>query len=61
MIAVNLRAPFRLSAVIGARMADGDGGVIINVGSVASEWPRPDAVPSETLKALAPLVGKYLS
>ncbi len=38
---VNARGPFRLSALFGARMAEGDGGSIINV-STAGSW-RPDA------------------
>jgi NAD(P)-dependent dehydrogenase (short-subunit alcohol dehydrogenase family) len=38
--AVNASGPFRLSALIGTRMADGDGGSIINV-STAGSW-RPD-------------------
>jgi NAD(P)-dependent dehydrogenase (short-subunit alcohol dehydrogenase family) len=37
--AVNLKGPFRLAAVIGARMAAGDGGSIINVGSIGSLRP----------------------
>ena len=39
--AVNASGPFRLSALIGTRMAEGDGGSIINV-STAGSW-RPDA------------------
>ena len=33
---VNLKGPFRLSALVGTRMAEGDGGSIINVSSTAS-------------------------
>jgi NAD(P)-dependent dehydrogenase (short-subunit alcohol dehydrogenase family) len=39
--AVNASGPFRLSALIGSRMADGDGGSIINV-TTAGSW-RPDS------------------
>ncbi len=39
--AVNASGPFRLSALIGSRMAEGDGGSIINV-TTAGSW-RPDA------------------
>ena len=39
--AVNASGPFRLSALIGTRMAEGDGGSIINV-STAGSW-RPDS------------------
>jgi NAD(P)-dependent dehydrogenase (short-subunit alcohol dehydrogenase family) len=38
--AVNARGPFRLSALVGTRMAAGDGGSIINV-STGGSW-RPD-------------------
>ena len=38
--AVNASGPFRLSALIGTRMAEGDGGSIINV-TTAGSW-RPD-------------------
>jgi len=38
---VNLKGPFRLSAIVGTRMAAGDGGVIINVSSVASQHASP--------------------
>ncbi len=42
---VNLRGPFRLSALIGERMAAGDGGSIINVSSVAAVQPSPTELP----------------
>jgi NAD(P)-dependent dehydrogenase (short-subunit alcohol dehydrogenase family) len=38
---VNLKGPFRLSAIVGTRMAAGEGGSIINVSSVASQRPSP--------------------
>ncbi len=41
VLEVNLKGPFRLSAVFGRRMADGDGGSIINVSSVAAVRPTP--------------------
>src|SRR5262245_60069261 len=37
--AVNLKGPFRLGALIGTRMAAGDGGSIINVSSIGSLRP----------------------
>lgn len=40
-VAVNLKGPLRLAAVIGARMAANGGGSIINVSSVAAVRPRP--------------------
>ena len=48
MIGLNMKGPFRLSAVIGARMcdqdwADGETGSIINVSSNASQRPNMSA------------------
>ena len=48
---VNLRGPFRLSATFGQRMADGDGGSIINVSSTAAENPTPMEAPYGAAKA----------
>lgn len=51
VIGVNLKGPFRLSAVVGTRMAAGNGGSIINVSSIASERPSPAEVPYGAAKA----------
>jgi NAD(P)-dependent dehydrogenase (short-subunit alcohol dehydrogenase family) len=51
VIGVNLKGPFRLAAVVGSRMAAGDGGSIINVSSVASIKPGPDDLPYAAAKA----------
>ena len=51
VLAVNLKGPFRLSALIGERMAEGDGGSIINVSSVAAVNPAPNAEPYGAAKA----------
>ena len=48
---VNLRGPFRLSALVGERMAAGNGGSIINVSSVAAVQPSPIELPYGTAKA----------
>ena len=48
---VNLKGPFRLSSVIGTRMADGDGGSIINVSSVAAIRPNARETPYSAAKA----------
>jgi NAD(P)-dependent dehydrogenase (short-subunit alcohol dehydrogenase family) len=48
---VNLKGPFRLSALIGTRMAQGDGGSIISVSSVAAIRPTPDVIPYSAAKA----------
>jgi len=51
VVNVNLKGPFRLSALLGSRMADGDGGSIINISSVGSIRPAPDALPYVAAKA----------
>ena len=51
VIDVNLTGPFRLTAAIGRRMAQGDGGSIINVSSVASVRPTSDVIPYAAAKA----------
>lgn len=51
VLAVNLAGPFRLSAVVGERMAEADGGSIINVSSVAAVMPTAAEVPYGTAKA----------
>ena len=40
-LAINLKGPYRLSAIIGSRMAAGAGGSIINISSVGSMLPHP--------------------
>ncbi len=51
VIAVNLKGPFRLSALVGERMAAGDGGSIINVSSTGAVRPTGDIVPYSAAKA----------
>jgi len=51
VIAVNLKAAFRLTALTGTRMAAGGGGAIVNISSRASERPRPDVLPYAAAKA----------
>jgi NAD(P)-dependent dehydrogenase (short-subunit alcohol dehydrogenase family) len=51
VIGVNLRGPFRLGAAVGTRMAAGDGGVILNIGSVAAIRPGPHELPYAAAKA----------
>lgn len=49
---VNLKGPFRLSALIGTRMVDsGNGGSIIFVSSIASRRPSPQELVYGTAKA----------
>jgi NAD(P)-dependent dehydrogenase (short-subunit alcohol dehydrogenase family) len=51
VINVNLKAPFRLSALIGDRMSAGAGGSIINISSVAAVHPQPTNLPYAAAKA----------
>lgn len=51
VMAVNLKGPFRLSAVVGKRMSEGKGGSIINISSTASVSPSPHAEPYGAAKA----------
>ncbi|WP_067562494.1 SDR family NAD(P)-dependent oxidoreductase [Nocardia acidivorans] len=51
VIATNLKGPFRLSALIGARMAAAGGGSIINISSIEAARPEPMAVPYAAAKA----------
>jgi len=51
VVAVNLKAPFRLASVIGTRMAEGDGGAIINIGSIEAIRPQANALPYAAAKA----------
>ena len=51
VIGVNLKGPFRLSALVGSRMAAGDGGSIINVSSTAAINPAANTAPYASAKA----------
>jgi NAD(P)-dependent dehydrogenase (short-subunit alcohol dehydrogenase family) len=51
VVALNLKGPFRLSALVGSRMAKGDGGSIINISSTASLNPSPTSEPYGAAKA----------
>jgi len=42
VLALNFKGPFRLSALIGSRMAAGDGGTIINISSLGALRPTPE-------------------
>ena len=48
---VNLKGPFRLTSLIGTRMAEGDGGSIIFVSSTASQSPSANTIPYGAAKA----------
>ena len=50
-IAVNLKGPFRLTALVGERMVAGEGGSVINVSSTGAVRPTADIVPYAAAKA----------
>ena len=49
--AVNARGPFRLSALLGTRMAEADGGVILNVTTAGTLRPTTNELPYAMAKA----------
>jgi len=51
VVGLNFKGPFRLSAIVGSRMAKGDGGSIINISSTASLNPSPTSEPYGAAKA----------
>jgi NAD(P)-dependent dehydrogenase (short-subunit alcohol dehydrogenase family) len=48
---VNLKGPFRLTALIGQRMMDAGGGAIINISSIGSIRPRKNIITYAAAKA----------
>ena len=48
---LNFKGPFRLASQVGHRMAQGDGGAIINISSIASTRSSPGVVPYSGAKA----------
>lgn len=51
VVALNFKAPFRLMALVGSRMAEGAGGSIINISSSGALRPRPHFSPYAASKA----------
>lgn len=51
VIGVNLKGPYRLMALVGERMAAGDGGSIINISSTTSLNPSPGSEPYGAAKS----------
>jgi NAD(P)-dependent dehydrogenase (short-subunit alcohol dehydrogenase family) len=51
VLATNARGPFRLSVLVGERMAAGDGGSIVNVSSVGAWRPTTNDLPYAMAKA----------
>jgi NAD(P)-dependent dehydrogenase (short-subunit alcohol dehydrogenase family) len=51
VLGVNLKGPFRLTALVGSRMVAAGGGSIINISSVAAVRPTPQTAPYAAAKA----------
>lgn len=51
VLAVNLKGPFRLTALVGDRMMAGNGGSIVNISSIGSVRPTHDIIPYAAAKA----------
>jgi len=51
VLAVNLKGPFRLTALVGARMVADDGGAVVNVSSVGAVHPGAGIIPYAAAKA----------
>ena len=51
VVNLNFKGPFRLASQIARRMAEGDGGTIINVSSTGGAMPLPGVVPYGASKA----------
>jgi NAD(P)-dependent dehydrogenase (short-subunit alcohol dehydrogenase family) len=51
VVGVNLKGPFRLTALVGERMVAAGGGSVINVSSVAAIRPTPNELPYGAAKA----------
>ncbi len=51
VLSLNFKGPFRLASLVAHRMAEGDGGVIINVSSSGALNPLPRVIPYSGAKA----------
>jgi NAD(P)-dependent dehydrogenase (short-subunit alcohol dehydrogenase family) len=51
VVAVNLKGPFRLTALFATKMVQGEGGAIINISSTSSIRPEPETAPYASAKA----------
>jgi NAD(P)-dependent dehydrogenase (short-subunit alcohol dehydrogenase family) len=50
-LGVNLKGPFRLTSLVGPRMAEAGGGSIVNISSIGSVRPTHDILPYAAAKA----------
>ncbi len=51
VVGVNFKGPFRMTAQVASRMAQGDGGSIINISSIGAIRPQPEYAPYSGAKA----------
>lgn len=51
VVNLNFKGPFRLASQVARRMAEGEGGVIVNVSSTGALMPLPEVVPYGSSKA----------
>jgi NAD(P)-dependent dehydrogenase (short-subunit alcohol dehydrogenase family) len=51
VLGLNLKGPFRMTALVASRMVEGDGGSIINISSIGSVRPQPEYAPYAGAKA----------
>lgn len=51
VIGLNLKGPFRLSALLGEKMAEAGGGSVVNISSIAALHPKASTVPYSAAKA----------
>ena len=61
VIGLNFKGPFRLASQVAKRMADGEGGVIVNVSSSGSLMAVPGVVPYASAKAALNAMGHSLA
>lgn len=61
VVNLNFKGPFRLATQVAKRMADGDGGCIINVTSSGSLMPLPETVPYGSSKAALNAMSRSLA
>ena len=61
VVNLNFKGPFRLASQAAKRMADGEGGCIINVSSSGSMMPLPETVPYGSSKAALNAMSKSLA
>ncbi|MGE3328426.1 MAG: SDR family NAD(P)-dependent oxidoreductase [Acidimicrobiia bacterium] len=61
VVGLNFKGPFRLASQVAKRMADADGGVIINVSSSGSLISLPGVVPYGSAKAALNAMGQSLA